>query len=79
MKTFLFIASLATVIGCTSGKEIQVQLVKAELVKIDTVYRLPREKKMLTWRDENNIEYISFVAMHQSYTLGTSMMLLRQR
>lgn len=79
MKTFLFTLSLAAAIGCTSSKEIQVELVKAELIKIDTVYRQPNERKMLTWRDDHNIEYVSFVSMHQSYALGTSMLVLRQR
>ena len=79
MKTFLSAMILAAVIGCTSAKEIQVEMVKAELVKIDTVYRQPYEKKMLTWRDENNVEYVSFVSMNQIYSLGTSLMLLRQR
>ena len=79
MKTFLFTFSLAMVIGCASQKEIQVEMVTAKLVKIDTVYRQPTERKMLTWRDNNNVEYVSFVAMNQNYIVGTRMMLLRQR
>jgi hypothetical protein len=79
MKNFLFAMLLAAMIGCTYGKELQVEMVKAELIKIDTVFRQPNVKKMLTWRDESNIEYVTFVSMTQSYVLGTSMMVLRQR
>lgn len=79
MKTILAAVSFIAIIGCSTQKEIQVEMVQAELIKIDTVFRQPKEQKLLTWRGQDNVEYISFVSMNQTYSLGTSMMVLRTR
>ena len=79
MKTFLAAVALI-VIGCTTTKEINVELVSAQLIKIDTVYRnSDSPKQQLTWRDKDNIEYISLVSMDKSYPVGTVLNMLRQR
>ncbi len=79
MKTILAAIGFIVVIGCGTQKEIQVEMVQAELIKIDTIFRQPKEQKLLTWRGQDNVEYISFVSMNQTYSLGTSMMVLRTR
>jgi hypothetical protein len=79
MKTILAAIGLVAVIGCNTGKEIQVEMVQAELIRIDTVFRQPNERKQLTWRDQDNIEYISFVSMNHTYPLGISMIVMRAR
>ena len=79
MKIILAVMGCVAIIGCNTGKEIQVEMVQAELIKIDTVFRQPNEKKQLTWRDQNNIEYISFVSMDHTYPLGMSMLVMRTR
>lgn len=79
MKTILAALSFVAVTGCASTKEIQVEMVQAELIKIDTVFRQPYGKKQLTWRDKDNIEYKSFVSMDQTYPLGISMIVMRTR
>lgn len=79
MKTILGIVGLVLLAGCSTHREIQVEMVTAELVKIDTVYRQPNEQKLLTWRDKDNIEYVSFIPMNQNFILGSTMTVLRTR
>jgi hypothetical protein len=79
MKTILAYLGVIALIGCGSQKEIQVEMIAAKLVKIDTIYRQPHEQKLLTWRDKDNVEYVSFMPMNYSYPLGSSMIVLRTR
>ena len=79
MKTILAAMCFFAVIGCNNGKEIQVEMVQAELIRIDTLFRQSNERKQLTWRDQDNIEYISFVSMNNTYPLGISMIVMRTR
>ena len=47
--------------SCATEKEIQSDIIDVQLVKIETVQRYPDlEQKLLTWRDRNNIDYITF-------------------
>lgn len=85
MKTIIPILILAAVglTSCYSRREIQVEMVSAELVKIDTIYRFAGDeqqpKQQLTWRDDQNTEYVSFVPLKTSYLVGTRMSVLRAR
>ena len=82
MKTTLVALALWATIGCTSAyREIQeVDMVMAELVRIDTVFRHPEQKKQLTWKDSDDIQYISYVSLHNDqYSLGTSIYVMRKR
>lgn len=79
MKTILVVIAFMAITGCATEKEIQVEMVQAELIKIDTVFRNPNERKQLTWRDQDNIQYISFIPMNQTYLLGVSMVVMRTR
>jgi hypothetical protein len=55
-------------------REVQADLVDVELVKIETVQRYPDlEQKLLTWKDENNISYITFEPMSTNYKIGSQM------
>ena len=83
MKTLLvalIITGAVAAAGCASTRDIQVEMVNAELVKIDTVYRQSsQEQQQLTWRDRNNVEYTSYVSINQHYPIGMTMVVLRQR
>ncbi len=81
MKTFLvaMVVVAAIAVGCSSVKPLQMEIVRAELIKIDTVFRQQNEKKLLTWRDQDNIEYVTFMPMNQSFPLGVSMLVMRSR
>ena len=80
MKTILISAVLVAVCSCVAHREVQVQMVNARLVKVDTVYRFNTDpQKQLTWKDENEVEYITFASLGNSYPLGTKMMVLVKR
>ena len=71
MKTILCIAAFVYLSSCISYKETQVEMVPAELVKIDTVYRYEGTQQVLTWRSADRTEYISYAALGPVYTLGS--------
>jgi len=82
MKTMIvLLLALVALASCYSPREIQVDIVSAQLVRIDTVFRYVNEKtqQVLTWRDNENIEYVSYVPLQASYTVGTRMSVLRKR
>ena len=73
MKALLLLLGII-IYSCGTEKEVQASMVDVHLVKIDTVDRYPnREQKLLTWRDENNINYITFEPMNNNYKLGDLM------
>lgn len=72
MKTVVSIAAVAiTLFSCAPQNEIQVEFVNAELVRIDTVFRLSGHEQVLTWRTPNNIQYISYAPMNDVFQVGT--------
>lgn len=81
MKTTLAILLIMVVLcSCYSRKEIQVEMVHAELIKIDTVFKYtPNQKQLLTWRDASNTEYVGYTSLASHYILGTKIMLLITR
>lgn len=79
MKTILALTLLAVTAGCYTAREIEVEMVQAELVKIDTINRSTDSKKMLTWRDQDNIDYVSYAGMYENYTLGLRLLVMRRR
>jgi hypothetical protein len=80
MKTLLAGVALVVIAGCYTSKEMQVEIVKAELIRIDTINRYSNiQKQVLTWKDEFNMEYVSFAEMNQVYVLGTKIPMLKTR
>ncbi|HEV7780014.1 MAG TPA: hypothetical protein VGO58_02055 [Chitinophagaceae bacterium] len=78
MKTILIVL-LTGIMGCYTSKEIEVEMIQAELVRIDTITRHPDTRKMLTWRDQDDINYVSYAEMYENYSLGLRMMVMRRR
>jgi hypothetical protein len=78
MKTVLSLMGMALLFACGAGKEIQVDFVSAELVKIDTVYRYPNNyQQVLTWKGaENNVQYVSYASLNNSYSIGSRMLVM---
>ena len=79
MKSVILLLAIAAFASCGFPREIQVQMVRAQLIRIDTVYRYPLEEQQLTWKDNENQEYVSFAPINSSYTLGTRMIVMRTR
>lgn len=80
MKLVLVIALVIALGSCTVPRELEAEIVSAELIRIDTVYRFDdRPKQALIWRDTNKIDYITYASLQDSYSLGSKMMVLVKR
>ena len=81
MKTILLPLVLIAAAGCTSLRETQqVDMVTAKVIRIDTVFRYPDHLKQLTWKDNDDIQYVSYVSMYnEMYYVGSSMYVMRKR
>lgn len=81
MKTFLLPLALIAAAGCANLRETQqVDMVTARVVRIDTVFRYPDHMKQLTWKDNDDIQYVSYVSMfNEVYSIGSSMYVMRRR
>lgn len=71
MKTILVVALATTLFGCYADKELELQTVNVQLVKIDTVYRHPANEQVLTWKSEDNVRYISYEPIEKSFVVGS--------
>ena len=84
MKIILVMVTAVALGSCYSSKKEQVEMVNAQLIKIDTIFRYQslrnqyawQEEQQLTWKDNNNKEYVSFASINQTYTIGTRMTML---
>lgn len=78
MKTILAGIALVLLCGCFYPRELQAEVVSAQLVKIDTVHRYHNlHQQMLTWKDEYDIQYVSYASLTEKYVVGTRMPMLR--
>jgi hypothetical protein len=81
MKTILVAMSLLTAVGCANLRQAQqVDIVEAKVVKIDTVTRRPDPLKLITWKDQDDIEYISYTELYdRTFQVGSVMYVMRKR
>ena len=87
MKIILVMLTTVALGSCYSYKQQQVEIVNAQLIKIDTIFRYQslrnqyawQQEQQLTWKDNYNKEYVSFASINQMYTVGTRMTILRSR
>jgi hypothetical protein len=78
MKAVLSVIGVIALVACGSAREIEVDFVNAELVKIDTVYRYPNNyQQVLTWKSpDNNVQYVSYASLNNSYSIGSRMLVM---
>ena len=67
----VFWVALAAVLASCSTREIQAEFVNAELIRVDTVYRHPKQEAVLTWRCKDKVQFVTFARLNHSYTVGT--------
>ena len=80
MKRMIFvIVAAVSVASCWVQKEVEVEVTRAELIRIDTVYRYPGSMKQLTWKDDRKRQFTSFTTMDNNNTLGEKMTMLSQK
>lgn len=66
--------------SCYFEKDIQVERVNVELVKIDTIFRQSGSVKVLTWKTANRLSYVSLepIDAPQMNIGSTSVMLIKR-
>ena len=79
MKKVVAILVAVAMGSCTAQQQIQVNMLGAELVKIDTVYRFSGSEQMLVWKTANNVEYVSYAPVSQPYQVGTRLTVMVRR
>ena len=79
IRVALPLAIAGVVTGCNSSREIQADFVTAQLIKVDTIYRYQSNEKQLTWRCQNNVEFVSFVPVSSVYKVGSRFHVLLPR
>jgi hypothetical protein len=83
MKTLLAGIIGLMLAGCYTHRELEAEMVRAEVIRIDTVQRyahsVPTTQKQLTWRDSDNLEFITYVPMYMYFSVGTSMTMLKTK
>ncbi len=81
MKATLGLMGIAIIFACGTSKEVEVDFVSAELVKIDTVYRDPNTyQQLLTWRStESNVQYTTYTPLTNAYAVGSRMLVMVRR
>ena len=73
MKTVLVACAALMISACVSRKSLQVSVVQAELVKIDTLYRNTGYIQLLTWRSPEQMEFVSYAGIKEYYPVGAKM------
>ncbi|MDB5253160.1 MAG: hypothetical protein JWP27_2329 [Flaviaesturariibacter sp.] len=84
MKQFLRLSTLLILLTfvltrCAPGRELQAQVVSAELVRIDTVERYNGPQLYLTWKCSNNVTYVTQTTAKANYHVGSQMTMMVQR
>jgi len=80
MKTILLVAIVIAVFSCSAPRELQAEMVNAQLVKIDTVFRYAdAPKQLLTWRDNNRVNYVTYAPLNNPFLVGERMVVLVKR
>ena len=80
MKTLLALAAIALTYSCAGPRELEAEMIGAQLIKIDTAFRYASDpRQILTWRDDNNIDYVTYAPMSNSYLVGSKMIILVKR
>ena len=61
-------------------KQVQVRIVDVQLIRMEPVHRSPTiDEMLLTWKDEDNIEYVSFESMNTQMSIGSRMKMMIRR
>jgi hypothetical protein len=80
MKTIVAIAIVILFYSCAGPRAVQAEMISAQLIKIDTAFRYAREpEQVLTWRDDNHIDYVTYAPLKNNFLLGSRMVVLVTR
>jgi hypothetical protein len=78
MKTIIAALCIIALSGCRIERDIPVEFVKVELIRIDTVFRYPKDRKLLTWQDEDKIRYTSTISIEKHIAVGSTLLVMKR-
>lgn len=80
MKLLLFVIVSTWLFSCEAEKEIQVEALYVELVKVDTIQRhMNIPEQMLTWKTEDDIRFVSYASINSQYLVGSKMQVMMRK
>ena len=80
MKTMVALAIVISFYSCISPHVLEAEMTSAQLIKIDTTFRYSKEpEQVLTWRDDNHVDYITYAPLNNNFLLGSKMVVLVKR
>jgi hypothetical protein len=79
MKAIFTLALAASLCGCYTNREVEVQTINVQLIRIDTIYRHPGLEQVLTWQTDDNVKYVSYENMQKTFTLGSRFTVMIRR
>lgn len=80
MKLLLFVIVSTWLFSCVAEKEIQVEAVIVELVKVDTIQRhMNIPEQMLTWKTADEMRFVSYASLNSHYLIGSKMQVMMRK
>jgi hypothetical protein len=80
MKTIIAIATVILLYRCSGPRELEAEMISAQLIKIDTAFRYAKDpEQKLTWRDDNHVDYITYAPLNNYFLVGSKMIVLVKR
>lgn len=79
MKTVLAACAALMFASCVSERSLQVSMVQAELVKVDTLFRNSEYVQLLTWRSPERLQFVSYAGIKEYYPVGAKMSVFMPR
>ena len=80
LTMYVYAGTVTFLACCNFGKEIQVERVNVQLVKIDTIYRESGDFKVFTWKSDDRLMYQSVEPIDAaSPDVGTTIAMLIKR
>lgn len=79
MKTLVVACAALCFTACVSERSLQVSVVQAELVKVDTLYRNSKYVQLFTWRSPERMQFVSYAGIKEYYPVGAKMAVFMPR
>lgn len=73
MKTLVVACAALCFTACVSERYLQVSVIQAELVKVDTLFRNSEYVQLLTWRSPEKMQFVSYAGIKEYYPVGAKM------
>lgn len=79
MKTIAVAFAAFLFVACSAQRDVQVEMVQAQLIRVDTLYRNSGYVQLLTWRSDQRMQFVHYADMKARYPVGARMLVLLPR